>query len=56
MSLAKWGKEKLCNGTQDGTQGGTQGDTEGVCDNMVKIMNNVKISVELRFFKGVMNG
>ena len=32
MSLVKWGKEKLCNGTQDGTQSGTQdtqADTEG---------------------------
>ena len=33
MSLVKWGKEKLCNGTQDGTQvalkSGTQDDTEG---------------------------
>ena len=32
MSLIKWGKEKLGNGTQDGTQSGTQDiqdDTEG---------------------------
>ena len=33
MPLVKWGKEKLCNGTQDGTQvalkSGTQDDTEG---------------------------
>ena len=37
MSLVRWGKEKLCNGTQDGTQdgtqvalkSGTQDDTEG---------------------------
>ena len=28
MSLVKWGKEKLCNGTQDGTQGGTQDGTQ----------------------------
>ena len=24
MSLVKWSKKKLCNGTQDGTQSGTQ--------------------------------
>ena len=28
MSLVKWGKEKLCNGTQDGTQSGTQSGTQ----------------------------
>ena len=28
MSLVKWGKEKLCNDTQDGTQGGTQSGTQ----------------------------
>ena len=28
MPLVKWGKEKLCNGTQSGTQD-TQADTEG---------------------------
>ena len=28
MSLVKWGKEKLCNGTQGGTQDGTQSGTQ----------------------------
>ena len=28
MPLVKWGKEKLCNGTQDGTQDGTQSGTQ----------------------------